>query len=530
MAEMPERRFRYAGRLRKARPGATLLESLPGAGLPNVVRSVRYHRPRAAFCGLGHCTGCLVRANGVPNVRACQFVVCDGDRVEPANGWPSPRFDLLGILDVLLPNGIDTLRGFRRPAWAAGAYQRVVRRLSGFSSLPRTAPRTAAIPPRSIDADAVVVGAGPGGRAAAERLVARGVRPLVLDRSLAAFAIDGADAIGGATAVFLPPPRTSPTASFTMLATTDDGGALTVRAPTVVLAPGSYDASLLFEGNDRPGVMTADLAIRLSRGPRGYPLRRAIVVGGGSRAAAVVDRIGSSVGAVVAPGEIGPEVARRASDLEIPLYPRTLLLRANGRRHVRSVGLRTRGGGPRFSLDCDSIVLAHRRLPNAQLFFQAGARTRWQPEPGAYFPEVTTDGTTTVPGLSAAGSAGGPAGGPAPDPSAAPELAGYYRELVREPRRGKWIACACEDVLLSELEQAVKRGFTGMEVVKRYTGLGTGLCQGRYCAPDALLLLSILEGRPAPAVGFITQRPPVVPTRLDALASLHGEFLAEVVE
>ena len=97
----------------------------------------------------------------------------------------------------------------------------------------------------------------------------------------------------------------------------------------------------------------------------------------------------------------------------------------------------------------------------------------------------------------------------------------YYRELLREPRHGKWVVCPCEDVLLEEVEAAVRGGYRGIEVVKRYSGLGTGLCQGRYCLPDALLYLAILEGRTAPEVGYITQRPPVVPTPLGAFAALE---------
>lgn len=504
-----------------------LLEALSDDGLPQVVRSVRYHRPRAPFCGMGYCTGCLVRVNDQPNVRSCRVPVRTGDRVESENSWPSPRFDVLGALDLLFPHGIDTLRGFRRPAWATRAYQRVVRRLSGYGSVPTSAPPTPGSAPRLLRADVVVVGAGPAGRAAANEQLARGARTVLVDREARATELDGAVMLRGATAAFLPPPRAAASPPFVLLGADEEGGAFSVRSPTVVVATGSYDAGLLFEGNDRPGVVTADLALRLGSDRRGAPFRRAVVVGGGPRAAAVLARLGPSVGAIVAPGEIRPEVTRRASDLGIPLYPRSLVVRAIGRRRVRSLRLRTRGGGPPFELDCDSVILAHRRLPNAQLLFQAGARMVWRPEPGGYFPELGPEGATSVAGLWAVGSVAGPSG---PVSSLAPELEGYYRELLREPRRGKWIACACEDVLLEEVERAVAGGYRGIEVVKRYSGLGTGLCQGRYCLPDALLVLAIREGRPPPEVGFITQRPPVAPTRLDALASLREEFVGEAAE
>jgi len=169
----------------------------------------------------------------------------------------------------------------------------------------------------------------------------------------------------------------------------------------------------------------------------------------------------------------------------------------------------------------------------------------WRRDAGAYFPSLDR-GATSVPGLYAAGEAAGvldreaaaasgevaanSALGGAPEAGAAAlpvddrgpnELEGYYRELLHAPRGGgKWVLCPCEDVLLHEVEAASAAGFRGIEVIKRMTGVGTGLCQGRYCLPDALLVLALLEARAPSEVGYITQRPPVLPTTLDTLASL----------
>jgi hypothetical protein len=281
----------------------------------------------------------------------------------------------------------------------------------------------------------------------------------------------------------------------------------------------------------------------MAPGDRAPPFRRALIVGGGERAAQMLDRFGAHTEAVVAPGAISPEVVRRASDLSIELYPRTLLRSATGRSRVRRVGLVPRGGGPEFSLAVDSVVLAQRRLPHNQLLFQAGAQMEWRGTAGAYFPVLGPGNRTTVPGLFAVGEVAGFTDGAAAEASALAaadallgrdvpaaaergpdgpnELEGYYRELLRFPMGlQKQILCACEDVLLEEVREAVNRGYRGLEVVKRYTGVGTGLCQGRYCLPDTLLLLSIWEGRPPPAVGYIRQRPPVIPTPLSAFAEL----------
>jgi sarcosine oxidase subunit alpha len=528
------------------RPGETVLDSLLPEGLPNLQRSPRYHRPRAPFCGIGQCTGCLVRVNGRPNVRACRYVPEDGDRVETENAWPSRRFDLLAGLDVLFRNGIDTLHGFRRPEFATPLYHRVVRRLSGYGKPPTPESVKGLIAaPEVRTADVAIVGAGRSGRAAAAALVAAGMHPMVLERRADSVPIPGATVLTSTTAAFLPARGPTPDAPFEILGYTEPAKGVLVRAPRVVVATGSYDASLLFESNDRPGVLTGDAALAFVSSGRPPPFHHAVVFGGGERARVLVERLGDHVSALAALGEVPPDLVRAASDSAIPLYPRSLIVSTVGRSRIRGVVIRSRGDSAETTLECDALLLAHRRLPNGQLFFQAGARMGWRGGTGAYYPVAGDDGTTSVPGLWAIGSASGALGSSSPAsgervasaltggslsisplervrPEGPNELEGYYRELLRTPRRGRWIACPCEDVLLDEIEAANRSGYLGIEVVKRYTGVGTGLCQGRYCLPDALLLLSIAEGRLPSEVGYITQRPPVHPTPIAALAALDG--------
>jgi len=549
MAVAPSRRFRFGRSEVDARPGETILAALARRGWPSLTRSIRYHRPRGPFCGVGHCTGCLVRVNGVPNVRACRREARAGDIVRTENSWPSARVDLLGSLDFLLPHGVDTVHGLRRPSWAAPLYQRIGRRLAGFGRVPD--PPTAPTPARSrtVTADVTVVGAGRTGREVAEAIVRAGARPVVLDRRGAedlpdAGALPGAELLPGTTASFLNPPGADRRTPFTLLAVDTDARGVLVRSRSVVVATGAYDGALLFEGGDRPGVVTADLALSKVT----LPWKEAVVVGGGARAKEVVSRLGHDVRAVVAFGEISPELVDVAAGLGVLLYPRSRVVRSLGHGHVRGLELARRDGGGAFRLRCRTVVLAHRRLPNSQLAFQAGARRHWVDPPGAYYPEVDDSGRSSVPGMFVVGSAavptsraGPPAdrtasavlgggGSPGPsDPSAAwpSEIIPYYRELLRERRRGKWVVCPCEDVLLDELEAAVRRGYRGIELGMRYTGVGTGLCQGRYCLPEAILLLSILEGRSPDDVGYVTQRPPLEPAPLAALAALEGELASE---
>jgi len=86
----------------------------------------------------------------------------------------------------------------------------------------------------------------------------------------------------------------------------------------------------------------------------------------------------------------------------------------------------------------------------------------------------------------------------------------------------KTLACRCEDVTLHEVEEAIAKGHTDLESLKRYTGFGTGWCQGKSCVA---LCARVLVERGGSAELPITPRPPYHPLRLGDLAGL-----AEVAE
>jgi sarcosine oxidase, subunit beta len=88
----------------------------------------------------------------------------------------------------------------------------------------------------------------------------------------------------------------------------------------------------------------------------------------------------------------------------------------------------------------------------------------------------------------------------------------------------KEILCACEDVTPHDVRRAFEKGFRDLESVKRYTGIGTGPCQGKTClalAARELLRLGATPGEVAP----FTVRPPLRPTSLGLLASIDPDHL-----
>lgn len=82
----------------------------------------------------------------------------------------------------------------------------------------------------------------------------------------------------------------------------------------------------------------------------------------------------------------------------------------------------------------------------------------------------------------------------------------------------KLILCRCEDVTAADVDHAVATGFAELEEVKRYTGFGTGPCQGKECLRAVALHLAAVTGRPAASLQPFTTRPPLLPTALKLLA------------
>jgi sarcosine oxidase subunit beta len=59
-----------------------------------------------------------------------------------------------------------------------------------------------------------------------------------------------------------------------------------------------------------------------------------------------------------------------------------------------------------------------------------------------------------------------------------------------------------------------------MESLKRYTGVGTGFCQGKGCLSEAAEKLAALRNIPPEQIRLTTIRPPAEPLTFAQLASL----------
>lgn len=387
-----------------ARTGESITSALLAAGKPLVARSAKYHRPRGPFCLSASCASCLVRVADVPNVRACETPCLEGLAVETQNALGGAGHDLLGVIDFLAPRGIDH---HHLATWSQVANRVAVsasRKLAGLGRLPEAAE---ARWPDAIEErlDAVVVGAGPAGLGAAERLAAAGRRVLLLDRERrlggrlrCRLGLPGdpplawADEVGVAVRRAGGEVATRATAiglwregEAALVAVVERGAAermRVVRAPRVVLATGTWAQPPVFPGNDLPGI----------HGARGLLVALAEDgVVAGTRAAVVGD------------GAEAEAVAARLAAAGLPLeHVRAGVARARGGRRLAALDLE--GGG---RVRCDLLAVAVPRAPAAELAREAGAALELDPVTGTF--RVKPDEAGAIaPGLFVAGEVTGP--------------------------------------------------------------------------------------------------------------------------
>jgi predicted molibdopterin-dependent oxidoreductase YjgC len=62
--------------------GEPIAVALFEQGFKSISESLVYHRPRGLFCCIGNCSSCLMKVDGIPNVRTCTKQVKEGMQVE----------------------------------------------------------------------------------------------------------------------------------------------------------------------------------------------------------------------------------------------------------------------------------------------------------------------------------------------------------------------------------------------------------------------------------------------------------------
>src|SRR5207245_9159883 len=87
----------------------------------------------------------------------------------------------------------------------------------------------------------------------------------------------------------------------------------------------------------------------------------------------------------------------------------------------------------------------------------------------------------------------------------------------------KIFTCLYIDVTTKEMATSIQEGFDEIELLKRYTTLGMGPCQGKSCLAGCVRYAAELTGRSIPETGVPTARAPWRPVEPGLLAGDHLE-------
>ncbi len=74
--------FQFEGKQIEAYENESIAAALFASGVKVLSRSKRLNKPKGWFCGIGKCCSCMMRVDGIPNVRTCVVPVREGMQVE----------------------------------------------------------------------------------------------------------------------------------------------------------------------------------------------------------------------------------------------------------------------------------------------------------------------------------------------------------------------------------------------------------------------------------------------------------------
>ena len=424
------------GKALPCRPDTSVAVALWDHGVRHLSHSHKYGRPRGVTCARGHCTNCLMRVDGVPNVRTCETPVRDGMLVATQDTgafYGAPMQKLLSLGSAWMPVGFY-YKWFTRPASLSRFFLDRIRPMTGVGRLPDATQAMRALPAAPADAPAsastdlgrfttVIIGAGPTGLQAArhqtgatllvddcatpggQRLLA--LRELATDRNgtLARFpslttaldrlesAVNGlpteADLrfMGGAKVVAGYYPDGILVRQGTEL--------MTARFDKLIWAAGALDTIGLFPGNDTPGLFGPRALYRLlTRDGLQVSGRHALLVGGGLDfwlCAALLASRGATLNLVVTETGCQSEVAA-AVDLKWSLNTGVVLkeVKGLGGHKVQATfephGTTPGPTGSHMHLEADLAVICNAGKPAYDIPYQLGADLALVPERGGFVP------------------------------------------------------------------------------------------------------------------------------------------------
>ena len=589
--------FKFNGTTYYGFKGDTLASALLANNVHLVGRSFKYHRPRGIMTSGSEEPNAIVQINPntnrtEPNVRATEVEIYEGMEASSQNCWPSVNFDIGGInnfLSPLLPAGFY-YKTFMWPASFWEKYEYFIRHSAGLGKSP-TLKDPDIYDHRNIHCDVLVVGAGISGILAAKNAAKNNYKTLLLDEK---------NELGGSTiyennesnkidnkisSEWLKKEieelkniknleiktRTSVAAyhQYNYLLARENltdhlekkdktnkirQRLLKIRAKKVILATGALERPMVFNNNDRPGIMLSS-AIKKYSDFYGVACGSKIVFftnnDSAYESALSLNDKGIKVEAIVdIRKQSETNLEKRVIDAGIKIYWEHTVVDTSGYKRLNNVSIMklsndgTSVTGNKISISCDCLGVAGGWTPAVHLYTQSGNKLTFDEDKKIFIPNKNNSNQMSV------GSCCGD--------FKLDEILKNLNEKLKDfleinktdfenitvnndqeiSKRNIWLLPTDKvlgktkpfvdyqnDATAKDIKLALREGFRSIEHVKRYTTTGMGTDQGKLGNMHALGIIADTAGVKMGELGTTTFRPPYTPLTFGTIVGRNvGKF------
>jgi len=573
--------FKYKGKDYQGIKGDTIATALYANGVRIYARSLKYHRPRGLYSLDGECSNTMMEVDGIPNVRTENTLLKPGMVIKEQNVKGSAEKDLMGFMDKLdwaMPAGFyyDTMH---KPAMLWPIAMRQIRKAAGIGKLAPDFKMPGKYDEIFPTTDVCVLGGGPAGMTAALAAAEKGVRVILMEARPwlgGNFEYRSAEYVDGVTfhqqaeklaqavlnhaniRVFTHTSmvgvyNNNLVTGFQIGKATDafNERYLEIRATAVVVATGCIERALIFDNNERPGVMQAACALRLANTYGLLPGENAVFSIGhdlGLEAALTLHDLGLAIACIADVREDGQDetLLNAVRDRQMTVLRGWVASKAHGKK-VQKVTLTSIDGMASKTFDCDLLVASAGMTPVTGALTVAQAKLKYDNHTGFFLPAElparmyaagrmlgfdngeAIEASGKLAGFLAAFDCGN--GVMAEVEAARTELKNFPgpargTKFVAAPVKGrKSFLCFDEDTTLKNVKQAIDKGFDVPELIKRFSGAGLGPGQGGIPGHNLPLYAARYQALSDISIRPTTVRPPLVPTMISTYAGTnHSMF------
>ena len=589
--------FKFNGKKYYGFKGDSLASALLANDVHLVGRSFKYHRPRGIMTSGSEEPNAIVQLHNntsrtEPNVRATEVEIYEGLEASSQNCWPNVNFDIGGInnlLSPILPAGFY-YKTFMWPASFWEKYEYFIRKSAGLGKSP-TSPDPDIYEHNYVHCDVLVIGAGIAGIMAAKTAAKNGLRTLLVEEK---------PNLGGSTIYqnsenfkinnqtsgswlekeineikklnnLVIKTRTSVAAfhGYNFLLARESltdhlpvelrknktrHKLLKIRAKKVISATGSIERPLIFDNNDRPGIILssaikryADLFgvacgeknIFLTNNDSAYETALSLIQKGINVEAIIDNR-----------DNIDSKLLYEVEKNNIKVFKGSTIINTSGYKRINKVFIMqlSKDGqkvfGPKITLSCDCLGVSGGWTPAVHLFTQSGGKLKYKEEDNIFIPNTYPSDQLSI------GACNGDLFLDEILKNVPQSLKDFLKiknsiyqniEVISHANKSKrniWLLPSDKiigktksfvdfqnDATAKDIKLALREGFRSIEHVKRYTTTGMGTDQGKLGNMHALGIISETTDTKMGELGTTTFRPPYTPLTFGTIVGRNvGEY------